>query len=301
MLRDFLPIQLIYKGRTARCHPKFNFLNDWDITHAPKHWSNEDTMHQYIENVIVSYVKQVRADVGSDKTALVIMDNFKGPTTEAILTLLVDYDILVSLLLANTTADLQQMDISVNKPAKGYIKHCSEEWYANEIVQQLEENENEEEEEVCPKPVNLSLPLLKELGAKWLVGMAESLWCCFPAYIDTPCVGNPDTKFSAIGQCLKGCFRSVSGKRLLSYMSCVLYSFIIILTAGMIVDVFDARPLPAPTIQHQECSLLIAKDSVRCAICTHYLHSLNAMLSCSKSTEDKMATTSHTITVLVNS
>ena len=52
-------------------------------------------MHQYIENVIVSYmyVKQVRADVGSDKTALVIMDNFKGPTTEAILTLLVDYDI----------------------------------------------------------------------------------------------------------------------------------------------------------------------------------------------------------------
>lgn len=47
-------------------------------------------------------------------------------------------------------------------------------------MQQLEENENEEEEEVCPKPVNLSLPLLKELEAKWLVGMAESLWCCFP-------------------------------------------------------------------------------------------------------------------------
>lgn len=90
MLGDFLPIQLIYKGKTARCHPKFNFHNDWNITHAPKHWYNEDTMHQYIENVIVSYVKQVRADVGSDKTALVIMDNFKGQTTEAILTLLVD-------------------------------------------------------------------------------------------------------------------------------------------------------------------------------------------------------------------
>ena len=72
------------------------------------------------------------------------------------------------------------MYISVNKPAKDYIKHCFEEWYANEIVQQLEENENGEVEEVCPKPVNLSLPLLKELGAKWLVRMAESLWCCFP-------------------------------------------------------------------------------------------------------------------------
>ena len=108
----------------------------------------------------------------------------------------------------------------------------------------------------------------------------------------TPCVGNPETKFSAIGQRLKGCFRSISGKKLPSYMSCVLYSLIIILTAGMIVAVFDTRPPPAPTIQHQECSLLIAKGSVRCAICAHYLHLLNAMLSRSKSTEDKMATTS---------
>ena len=110
----------------------------------------------------------------------------------------------------------------------------------------------------------------------------------------TPCVGNPDTKFSALVQRHKGCFRSISGKSLPSYMSCVLYLFIIILTVGTIVAVFDTRPLPAPTIRHQECSLLIAKGSVRCAICTHYRHSLNAMLGRSKSTEDKVATTSHT-------
>ena len=37
LLGTFLPVQLIYKGKTNRCHPSYNFLPDWDITHAPKH------------------------------------------------------------------------------------------------------------------------------------------------------------------------------------------------------------------------------------------------------------------------
>ena len=41
---DFLPIQLIYKGTTNRCHPRYQFPSDWDITHTHKHWSNEQTM-----------------------------------------------------------------------------------------------------------------------------------------------------------------------------------------------------------------------------------------------------------------
>ena len=36
---DFLPVQLIYKGTTARCHPKHKFPPGWDITHSKKHWS----------------------------------------------------------------------------------------------------------------------------------------------------------------------------------------------------------------------------------------------------------------------
>ena len=35
---DFLPLQLIYKDKTARCHPKFDFPVDWHVTHSPKHW-----------------------------------------------------------------------------------------------------------------------------------------------------------------------------------------------------------------------------------------------------------------------
>ena len=82
---DFLPVQLIYQGKTSRCHPKFRFPPGWHITHAPKHWSTEQTMVQYVHNIILSYVKLIRELKQDDSaSALVIMDNFKGQVTDAI-------------------------------------------------------------------------------------------------------------------------------------------------------------------------------------------------------------------------
>ena len=40
---------------------------------------------------------------------------------------------------ANTTDCLQPLDISVNKPAKTFLKGKFEEWYATEIAKQLEQ------------------------------------------------------------------------------------------------------------------------------------------------------------------
>ena len=50
---DFLPIQLIYQGKSPRCHPHYDFAAGWNITHSPKHWSTEDTMLEYIEQHMV--------------------------------------------------------------------------------------------------------------------------------------------------------------------------------------------------------------------------------------------------------
>ena len=47
MIGDFLPIQVIYKGKTNRCHPRFKFPLDWHVAHSLKHWSTEETMIQY--------------------------------------------------------------------------------------------------------------------------------------------------------------------------------------------------------------------------------------------------------------
>ena len=88
LVGDFLPIQVIYQGKTARCHPRFEFPPVWDITHSPKHWSNETTMIQYIEKIIVPYVNSVRESIGTDTPAVIIMDNFKGQVTTAVNSLL---------------------------------------------------------------------------------------------------------------------------------------------------------------------------------------------------------------------
>ena len=51
---EFLPIQLVYQGKTSRCYPRYQFPEDWNITHSPKHWSTEETMKEYLEEIFPS-------------------------------------------------------------------------------------------------------------------------------------------------------------------------------------------------------------------------------------------------------
>ena len=51
MAGECLPPQVIYKGKTTRCHPQVPAPDGWDIWHSENHWSNEDTMKRYIEKL----------------------------------------------------------------------------------------------------------------------------------------------------------------------------------------------------------------------------------------------------------
>ena len=170
LVGDFLPIQVIYAGKTTRCHPRYEFPSNWDITHSPKRWSNEATTIQYILNIIIPYINNTRDGFKDDTPALIIMDNFKGQVTSAVTNLLEENNIHVCLLPANTTDRLQPMNLTVNKPAKDFLKRCFGDWYAEQIRTQLEGNDIESTD---LQPINLGLPALKELGAKWMVEMAQ--------------------------------------------------------------------------------------------------------------------------------
>ena len=170
---EFLPIQLIYTGKTDRCHPRYPFPPEWNVTHSHNHWSNEDTMVQYVDNIILPYVEKVREKVGAEKAALVIMDNFKGQTTTKITNRLEENNILISRLPPNMTDRLQPMDISVNKPAKEYLKKEFEDWYSEQVMQQLDGKDIDDLESTEIQPINLGMPVLKEVSAKWLVEMVE--------------------------------------------------------------------------------------------------------------------------------
>ena len=45
---EFLCPQLIYQGKTKACLQKHQFPSGWHISHTPNHWSNEETMKEYV-------------------------------------------------------------------------------------------------------------------------------------------------------------------------------------------------------------------------------------------------------------
>ena len=127
-------------------------------------------MVQYIEEIIILYIENVREAFKDDTPALVIMNNFKAQITSSVMNLLEANNIHTCLLPSNTTDPLQPMDLSVNKPAKDFLKRCFEDWHSQQATNQLE---GKDIESTDLQPISLSLPVLKELGAKWLVERAE--------------------------------------------------------------------------------------------------------------------------------
>jgi len=110
MTGEYFPVQLIYKGKTTRCHPKVSFSGDWDVWHSPNHWSNEDTMERYIQKIFIPSVNNKREMLKLQKKypALAIIDCFKGQTTPKILSLLCENNIIPVIVPANCTDELQQ-------------------------------------------------------------------------------------------------------------------------------------------------------------------------------------------------
>ena len=45
---SFLPIQVIYKGKTKKCLPSVDFPEDWLISFTDNHWTNETTTKDYM-------------------------------------------------------------------------------------------------------------------------------------------------------------------------------------------------------------------------------------------------------------
>ena len=167
----FLPMQILYQGKTDRSHPKYAFPDGFDIYHTPNHWANEETCIRFFEKIIFPYIKEMREVLKAPtQKALVIMDNFSGQTTSTVFEKVEEEGIVLVMVPPGTTDRLQPLDVSTNKPSKDFLRERFRHWYAEQVHKQLQAGV----EDTAVK-VNMGMPVMKEIGACWLTALYAKL------------------------------------------------------------------------------------------------------------------------------
>ena len=165
----FLPVQLIYGGKTSKSLPRVNFPKSFSLSANPKHYSNEQESIKVLEEIIIPYVKKVRERLGmeKDQAALLIMDVFKGQMTSPVLKILSNNNILLQSVPANFTYFFQPLDTQEgsNGFLKRLIKKKFTDWYGSQLTLAMEEGKELE---------TIKVPL-KLLHAKWLIEMYNEM------------------------------------------------------------------------------------------------------------------------------
>ena len=138
---DFLPMQLIYGGKTKKCLPCFKFPEKFSLSYNETNYSNEKEACKFIEEILKPYVRQVieRDNLPIVQTALVIMDVIKGQVTPVVLDLYKVSNIVIVLVPANVTNHLQPLDITVNGYVKTFMRAKFNSWYSSQLRRQLDE------------------------------------------------------------------------------------------------------------------------------------------------------------------
>ena len=157
MSGTLLPHQLIYARKTPRCHPQYQFPEDWSVIHSDSHWSTEATMLEYCDSIIKPYISKCRDNLNNrSQKALVIVDVFASHRTQSYKDKLLSMGCEFIYVPAGCTGDLQPLDLSVNDEYKKILKSKFINYYASVI-------ESSEDDDLST--FKLSASLLKPLHA----------------------------------------------------------------------------------------------------------------------------------------
>lgn len=165
---SFLTKQLVYEGKTTRCYPLIDFPKGWHITHTANHWYDQDTKIDYIKLVIVPYMTETRKKLVLSQTHAGLVDEFKGQTTQKVLSLLEEYHLMYVILPPNCTDHLQPLDVSVNQATKDFIWGKFESWSADRIMAQQKRGQD-------IQSFDLRLSVVKPIGAQWMIDLYDYL------------------------------------------------------------------------------------------------------------------------------
>lgn len=168
----FLPMQLIYGGKTNRSIPSVKFPKGFSLSANPKHYSNEEETKKIILDIIVPHINSVKKNLQLPESfpSLLIMDVFRGQMTANVQELLNEHNILVTFVPNNMTHLFQPLDLTVNSWAKKFMKEKFAMWYCSKIKEALDKG-------IAIDEIDIKTPLtmIKPLHAKWLIEMYDEL------------------------------------------------------------------------------------------------------------------------------
>lgn len=148
----------MYQEKTDKCHLSFQFQPEWYITYSPNHWSNENTMKDYVLKILVSHITEKRK-----KTEVMQWPSCFGDIWH------VQRTMYASNNRPFTTKQCWQSVCSskLHRPATNKTGQEIYVWPVPKMVCQTDSKQ------VQDNPVDLRLSIVKPLSAKWFVQLSE--------------------------------------------------------------------------------------------------------------------------------
>jgi hypothetical protein len=173
---DLLPLQLIFQGTTTACHPpatdsaKNSLIH---ITHSENHWSNQQTMREWIESVLMPYAERqiVTHSLPPASKLVLVLDVWAVHKSEEFRKFLRTHHPRIHLVFvpANCTSQLQVADVVLQRPFKHGIRRRFTEW-AGRIIQDQVDNDD-----VLGLSPYLKMSVVKPLVLQWCIDSWSAL------------------------------------------------------------------------------------------------------------------------------
>ena len=169
---NLLPLQLIYQGKTAACHPTFNSPKEQIVTQSVNHWTTVDTMLTYAKDVLWPYFDDQRdkLDLPLRQRDRVILYVYKVHQTREVKSAIKNQDVELVFVPACCTSELQPLDVSGNGFFKQQLKQKFCDWYADQVSTQLNSGKS-----VTDINIDLKLSTIKPLHANWVLSAFDTL------------------------------------------------------------------------------------------------------------------------------
>ncbi len=185
---DMLPLQLIFQGKTQRCEPSptaQSIAAQVHITHSANHWSNVETMKQWVESVLIQYAERCIRMFGlrADAHMILVLDVWAVHTSDEFRLWMRQKQPRIHLVYvpANCTSKLQVADVTLQRPFKSCIRQQFNEWAAATVKSMLIDG-TAEQERCSELAESFKMASIKPRVVQWCVDSWQRL-CAEKSFI----------------------------------------------------------------------------------------------------------------------